>query len=965
MYSVNLYYDSGHHYYFYPLSTSTECSEEQIDAIKSFYELENLGKFDPDLSTQWFVAKKKEWLRARVTNKIVYYNAATGNNKVKIDCLNKSECDTIELKGLLLCIETTTGSSKDGLFESSQDCVSDQHEDINCYISEQPPAEKKQILNLYELFEDTIFHVSKDSADNNKTNSLMINITFKNAVDNTAPVSLHVDFGNSRTIALRFDKTMSLPNADDHLAYQTRGIYLSDDFKEFYLGSNTKSIERDIFHKEFLVDSWITLMEPTFNKIDLKNEHYENIGRPSKNFFDKILKRLFSTKNDTKLFIVKPLMFNENSFVHFTMRPPLNFNNLVNFYLSSPKRYILDNTSERSWKMLSTDSEGKITFKTLSGDYMILRNIKDLSQISNDDIKNVKDGKDGNTEARLSRKELMILSALKIIETSNKQLSNEYYGFGGDGKKRYLKDIYITYPSGWTQQEKHEYQKIWERAKNLFLFSKYSHNLKEHDIGIHIDMDEAVSSSMPIIFSEIYNINNKVNNFFELYGSGEAVRVLSLDIGGGTQDIAIIDYTTNSEKKEIDLSAVVIFADSNRKAGDDLIRRLIKNILLPYIGKKEDSTNDYEAFLECIDGPGNIAAFTIYYNIIKREVFIPIIQSWLQDFNIESYKETKGSTNKKFIEYEKLVQNSIDALKESFGNIYDGACDQFKECFDSTNKIDISYSEIEQEIKCWAEETLLDFILLYEAFDCDLLIVSGKVSELKPIQETIKQYFSASLNEIIFTKNYYAGDWMPISNNKNTILDSKLTTVTGSLLTKAISSGSFGDGWNSINISTRSSNIKYYWYIKESISNYERILAPNEDKYDYSVSQQGRAREIAIGRSFYEGGNIQKMYTLKIPEGWNGNITIKRENELKLLKNENEQDRRIRDREGRARRGQNTSNQAEDMNNDYYDALTLTQSNRQSHGADDVQLILDTLEIGKDSYYLDYFKFKDNSSRGV
>jgi len=952
VYTINLYYNTGHHYYFYPLSTSGNCNEEQINAIYEFYEIDDIDNFDPELSLAWVEGKNKEWLRAKVINKTIYYDISS--QKIKMDCFDKDICEEIELKGLLLCIETAIGASEDGLYKIKHRYVSEKEDYKNSYIGENFSINEKN-LDLYTLFKNNIFiDENENENENEKNNNLYIKITVKKEDKGKSfGVSLHIDFGNSRTIALRFDKNIKMANAKEQLSFKTRGIYLSDNFKEFYVGSEDSLmlIEKDIFRKNFLVDSWVTLIEPTFNTLNknLTNQFYQDVDPVSKNFLDKIKKILFKTKKEQELITVKPLMFNENSLANFTIRPPLGNTYQITFDLSSPKRYILDDSTNDDWKMLATDEDdGRSRLNNLSGDYMVLRNITDFTNTDSDKISNLSDGIDGNSMADLSKKEIMILAALKVIEISSRQISSEYYGTSGSREKKYLKDIYVTYPSGWTQKEKLEYQKIWERAKDLYLYSKYKHNLYEHDISINLKMDEAVSSSLPIIFSEIYNINNKINNFFELYGNGEKVRVLSLDIGGGTQDVAIIDYS--NETKKLKLDTAVIFADSNRQAGDDLIRQLIKNVLLPHIGKKEENKEKYEKFLKCIDGPEHQAAHTIYLSKIKRDVFLPIIKSWLEDFNIESYKTTKGSTNKTYIEHEDLVQNSIEALKGSFDLIEDNECNEFKECFNIKNKINISYSEIEDEIKRWAEKTLLDFILLYEAFNCDLLIVSGKVSELKPIQEIIKQYFSASLNEIIFTKNYYAGNWLPISNKNHEILDSKLTTVTGSLLLKAIEEKCFGE-WDPINVKMKSSDIKYYWYIKDSTGEYTCILNPDDDRYTYNAIQADLEREITIGKSFYQGANVQKMYVLKIPREFDGDVIIKRENELKILKEEGKEKR------ARVRRGRSKIEETE--NSDYYDSLTLTQNNRSE--AKKVELIVDTLETDKNSYWLDNFMFSNTN----
>ncbi len=950
MYTIKLYYNTGHHYYFYPLNTLEKCDSAEIEAICNFYEIDNLDQYDPEPTLHWFNAKNAPWLRAKVITKNIYYNSEMKNITVDYE---KSSCKILEIKGLLLAIDTTVGDAKKGFYITNQENVQKSDDDgKNCYIAQQEIHNNTKNLDLHTLFQDSIF--KDDSTTDNENNiseteaaiqdlSLDLRIILK-MDNNQIPVSLHIDFGNSRTIALRFDNSLKI-NTDEKLSYKTKAIYLADNSKDFYVGNkNIIQLPEDIFRKDFLVDSWITLEEPTFNRLNsnLYNIAYEHTDVIAKSIWSRI-KNWFNQNDEVKMQQIRPFMYNENSFANFRIEPPLGNNvDAGRFYLSSPKKYILNKNEKEKWSMFSADDDGLMTYANLSGDYMLLREITDFTEENNIDISKLNYGHNGNNAVKLSKNEIMVLAALKIFEVSNRQILSEFLSRGARGySKRYLKDVYITYPSGWTQKEKYEYKKIWERAKNIYLYSKYKHNISNHDITIHLDTDEAVSSSLPIIFSEIYNMNDSFDKFFTLYGNGTNARVLSLDIGGGTQDIAIIDYAYENNS----LNATVLYADSNREAGDNLIKTLIENILLPYIGKKEEDIEKYNKFIKCINGENFDDSTTYYYSLIKRNIFIPIVETWLEDFNTESEITTKGAYLKRtLIDHNEITDNIFEKLYEIYGEIISNThcCESMKQNFDKMRKLNISYDQIEQEIKKWAEDKLFNFTLLYEAFSCDLLIVSGKVSELKPIQEVISKYFTASINEVIFTKNYYAGEWLPISNNSNRILDSKLTTTVGSVLNKAIKENCFAN-WKSININVNASNMRYYWYIKYGNTN-QCILKPNENEYNLQIQPTNKNQEISICKSFYEDGEAQEVYVLKIPQNSQGNIVIKRENELNLLTETNS---------GQTRNRRRTHHNIDNANNNYYDALTIESRGR---GNDKIELVY-ALEVDNTDW-LDTFNFE-------
>jgi hypothetical protein len=125
----------------------------------------------------------------------------------------------------------------------------------------------------------------------------------------------------------------------------------------------------------------------------------------------------------------------------------------------------------------------------------------------------------------------------------------------GNILRRRLRYVRVTCPSGWTFQERDLYFRQWQRAINLFTMTHFvnwnrastaegdSESEPSQPELCFENLDEAVCSQLPILYAEIQSFSGQADKWIELYGRGNRIVVMNLDIGGGTTDLAIIEYT--------------------------------------------------------------------------------------------------------------------------------------------------------------------------------------------------------------------------------------------------------------------------------------------------------------------------------------------------------------------------------------------------------------------------------------
>ena len=121
-------------------------------------------------------------------------------------------------------------------------------------------------------------------------------------------------------------------------------------------------------------------------------------------------------------------------------------------------------------------------------------------------------------------------------------------------------------------------------------------------------LDEAIASQLPFIFSEIEAMHGIGENYIELVGKKRqrreqvtTVRALNIDIGGGTTDYAIVEYSDTLSGSGVELESTVLFKDSTNIAGDEVVKAIIERIVLPAFGmhleeEGEEYLEAYSAF---------------------------------------------------------------------------------------------------------------------------------------------------------------------------------------------------------------------------------------------------------------------------------------------------------------------------------------------------------------------------------
>ena len=457
---------------------------------------------------------------------------------------------------------------------------------------------------------------------------------------------------------------------------------------------------------------------------------------------------------------------------------------------SSPKRYLWDNKAiNEEWLCVMKGEDGKHQVPKLPN---ISKFFERDGQINRKGF--------GRGGVHYSRKTLMTLAFMEIIAQAKAQINGHEYRYAHDKRDfgRFLDKIVLTCPTGMSKVEQKALHDCLKDAI-FVLDSFYQQNDQSYiarKIQIIPDLDAKRNENAQWIFDEatcsqfvyLYGLfREKYRNcseaFFTKYGKKregkDSIIIGSLDIGAGTSDVMVCRYDYN-EKIPARLKPVPLFWDSFNIAGDDMLHDLIYNVLIQGENGIIEKNLRARGFSEA-DIHGRIFEFFGRDNtnqdfpdrIIRRDFNLQVLVPIMYEF-LRLLSNGEPSRTLHYSEFFKTTEPSIPVIEK------------FKKIFG----MDISEIEWEYnpDILSKYASNSMDAILkpaahLMCANDCDVIILSGRPTSLEAIQKAFNQYCSVQPNRLIFLNKHHIGEWYPFADKeRHCINNSKSIVPMGAML---------------------------------------------------------------------------------------------------------------------------------------------------------------------------------------
>lgn len=495
--------------------------------------------------------------------------------------------------------------------------------------------------------------------------------------------------------------------------------------------------------------------------------------------------------------------------------------------MSSPKRYLWD---ERNWETTwryNCKGTGERELMVTSGPLAALINDSGTPLCCMEDKRFSRNPllrrqeRDIAFESKFTRSSLMmqlfvelLQQALMTINSPAQRLRRELPDI-----PRRLRRVVFTVPAGMPVAEQRIYNRwaewavktIWHgmgwseyyqakpsRSQNKSLYSNPE---------VWCRWDEATCTQLVYVYNELMrNFQGDAQLFFDMYGkpcakydNKPAVRVATIDMGGGTTDLSITTFVLESDKSATTRVAPrQEIRDGFNIAGDDVLKNIIREVVFKSFATEMTKQNIKDAphLLQELFGKNMINSSIREQNLrtqFIRQVAIPVALAILSHYEQKDLHSSGGRISFPLRQIFRSVEGDGEA-DLPFAR-FDAPNANIVEYIEKATKerrgvdfslMDLSVDVGSEEIDAAIEETVRDILRnmceLVHIYDCDVLLLTGRPSCWNAVVRTIFSCLPVGPDRIVPMRTYKVGPWYPFADTFGNITDPKTTVIAGAIL---------------------------------------------------------------------------------------------------------------------------------------------------------------------------------------
>ena len=373
---------------------------------------------------------------------------------------------------------------------------------------------------------------------------------------------------------------------------------------------------------------------------------------------------------------------------------------------------------------------------------------------------------------------------------------------------RQLRHIILTLPSAMPKPEREIFRRRMQQAIALVWKAQGWH---PQDAGfdseadkalsrkpvpdVQMEWDEATCGQMVWLFNETQvNFAGRAEAFFASMArpdrprdadepAGKSLRIASIDIGGGTTDLAITQYTLDDgQGNNVKINPRLLFREGFKVAGDDILLDIIQLYVLPAMTSalRKAGVASPDAVMSKLFGYDRVDAHATLRQQVTLQLFIPLAEAVLEQYERFDPLDSRAEIDALFGEL--LSQPPTAAVLDFVNGEIQRVSDKPFNVLQLP--LVVSLAQLHNEFlqhRMAIIPALRSMAEVVSLYGCDVLLLTGRPSRFPGVQALFRHLQPLPGNRILSLEGYHTSDWYPF-NKDGRIDNPKSTAAVGAML---------------------------------------------------------------------------------------------------------------------------------------------------------------------------------------
>ncbi len=457
--------------------------------------------------------------------------------------------------------------------------------------------------------------------------------------------------------------------------------------------------------------------------------------------------------------------------------------------LSSPKRYLWDERpAVLGWRFAGARSSAPEP--PVTGPFMMaLTEVGEVVSRSRNAAPGIR--------ARFSRSSLFTMMLAEIFSQAISQInapSTRAARRNADVPRR-LRRVILTLPTAMPVSEQRIVRRRAEHAVEL-VWDLMGWSTASADRAaaapppprVTANLDEATATQLVWLYAEaMHRLQADARQLFSLmgrmregYGTTPSLRIASIDIGGGTTDLAV---TTFALAQDQEIRPTQNFREGFKIAGDDLLQTVIERMVLPPLEQALGNAGlrEPKAFLRRVLGGARGGQAEA-----ERQLTRQFVARVLEPCALALLSAYEALTPAEDGPFARLPLTAGPGRAR-----HDRAIAFFERAAVDAGAVGFLLDTVDVAAEAGAMDGLVrgtlgpilaDLCEAAHAFDCDVLLLSGRPSRLRAVTDIVLAKLPVPAHRIVHMQGYPAGGWYPFRDSNARIEDPKTTAAVGAMV---------------------------------------------------------------------------------------------------------------------------------------------------------------------------------------